>query len=125
MISGPQSRAAFNNSYAQAAIQGDPRYQIKQFDRGGVSRGAGAMNQASIQGASQFAQGVADAYRDRAQTGLYNQNLAMQQQQATDTYQQAVGAAKQQDKYQDALAKLERAQMGTQFITSLLGGLIS
>lgn len=124
MISDQQRRAAFNNDYANAALVGDPRYHMKQYDRAGVSRGAGTFNQASTQAAQQFAQGVADAYSNRDSMDQYNQAQGMQQKQSTDTYNQSMSALRQQQVYQDSLARLQRANMGMNFATSLLGGLL-
>lgn len=124
MIHPALSRANFNNRYAQAAMQGDPRSQVKQYDRAGVSRGGGAYNQAGIQGAQDFVRGVAEAYAGQQSDRLYNQSMAMQQQQGDDQYRQSAAAMQQQQQYQDTMARLQRANMGTQFATSLLGGLL-
>lgn len=124
MIDPQLTRSAFNNSYARATMQGDPRYQVKQFDRAGLSRGAGAFNQASIQGAGKLAEGVAKAYSDRDSMNQYNQAQAQQLQQGNDSYGQSASALAQQQAYQDALARLQRANMGMNFATSLLGGLL-
>lgn len=124
MISDQQRRASFNNDYANAALAGDPRYHMKQYDRAGVSRGAGTYNQASTQAAQQFAAGVANAYANRDSADMYNQSQAMQQRQSADTYSQSMAALRQQQSYQDSLARLSRANMGMQFATNLLGGLL-
>jgi hypothetical protein len=124
MIPYQTSRALFNNQYAQAAIEGDPRFQAKQMDRGGVSRGAGTQSQAGIQGASKLAEGVAEAYKQRAQANQYNVGQALQIQQANDLQSQAMTALQQQQAYQDAMARTQKRNMGMDFATSILGGLL-
>jgi len=124
MISPQQQRAVYNNQYAQAAVNGDPRYQMKQYDRAGVSRGAGAFNQASIQGGKQLAEGVAEAYRTRGDMQNYNQGFAMQQQQADMQQAQALAGLYSQQAYQNQMAQQQRNNMGMNFATGLLGGLL-
>jgi hypothetical protein len=125
MISPQQQRAVYNNQYAQAAMSGDPRYQAKQYDRAGVSRGAGTNNQASIQGGQKFAEGVAEAYRNKAQMQQYNQGIGMQMQQSDMQQAQAIAGLLQQQAYQNQMAQQQRSNMGMNFATGILGGLLS
>lgn len=124
MIPPQTARANFNNQYALAAIEGDPRYQVKQMDRAGVSRGAGAFNQAGIQGAQKLAAGVAEAYKNRTQLNQYNAGQALQQQQANDLQAQALSALQTQQQQMDAMNRIQKRNIGTDFVTSLLGGLL-
>ena len=121
----PQSTdAAFNNQYAMALASADPRFAIKQYDRGGISRGGAQFNQAGIDAAQKFASGLADAYGNQYQNVAYNANTALQGQQSQEQFGQALGGLQQQNNYANQMAALQRQQavMGT--LTSLLGGLL-
>ena len=123
----PQSKiqANFNNDYAQAMAMGDPRLQMKQMDRGGMSRGAGQMNAAGMQGAKQIADGIAQAYGNRQQAQDYNTSAAMQSQQNNSMQQLALQGLLQQSQYNDQLAAQQRHNSVLNFATSLLGGLLN
>lgn len=124
MIPSQNARALFNNQYAQAMVEGDPRFQMKQTDRGGISRGAGSFTQGSIQGAQKLAEGVADAYKQRTAMNQYNANQAFQVQQSNDLQAQALAALRQQQQLQEAAMRQQNKNMKTDFVTSLLGGLL-
>lgn len=124
MISPRTSHAAFNNQYASAAAEGDPRYQMKTLDRGGLSRGAGQVNQAGMQGAMKMADGIASAYSGKTANQQYNAGQAQQAQQANDVYSQSMAALQQQQQYSAALAKLQQTNSSLNFASSLLGGLL-
>lgn len=123
----PQSKiqSAFNNDYAQAMAMGDPRLQMKQMDRGGMSRGAGQMNAAGMQGAKRIADGIAQAYGNRQQAQDYNASAAMQNQQNNTMQQLALQGLMQQSQYNDQLAAQQRQNSVLNFATSLLGGLLN
>ena len=65
-INQQNRNAQFNNAYAQALAAGDPRYTVKEYDRGGISRGGAQMNQAGIDAAANLADGIAKAYSQDA-----------------------------------------------------------
>lgn len=81
------------NRLAKAHASADPRFNVKQIDRAGVSRGRGAYAQAGIQAANNLASGLADAYG--------------QQLQDASTYADAdLRINKNQEQYSQALAGL-------------------
>jgi hypothetical protein len=123
----PQSKiqANFNNDFASAISQGDPRLQMKQMDRGGMSRGAGQMSNAGMQGAQKMADGIAQAYSNRQTAQDYNNAFSMQNQQSDATQQQALQGLLQQQQYNNQLAAQQRQNSALNFATSLLGGLLN
>lgn len=116
--------ANYNNDYANAMAIGDPRLQMKQMDRGGMSRGAGQMSNAGMQGAQKMAEGIAQAYSNRQQAQDYNNAFAMQNQQADATQKLALQGLLQQQEYNNQLAAQQRQNSAMNFATSLLGGLL-
>lgn len=125
MIPQQKINANFNNDYANAISMGDPRLQVKQMDRGGMSRGAGQMSNAGMQGAQKMAAGIAQAYGNRQTTQDYNNAYAMQNQQTDATQQQALQSLLQQQQYNNQMAAQQRQNSALNFATSILGGLLS
>jgi hypothetical protein len=123
----PQSKiqAGFNNDYASAVAMGDPRMQMKQMDRGGISRGAGQASNAGMQGARQMADGIAQAYSNRQQAQDYNNAFTMQNQQSDATQQLALQGLLQQQQYNNLLSAQQRQNSALNFATSILGGLLN
>jgi hypothetical protein len=124
MISQQKINSKFNNDYAQAIAMGDPRLQLKKMDRGGMSRGAGQMSAAGMQGAAEMAEGIAQAYSAKQQTGDYNNALSMQNQQSDATQQLALQGLLQQQQYNNQAAAQQRQNSALNFATSILGGLL-
>lgn len=125
MISQPKINANFNNDYANAIAMGDPRLQMKQMDRGGMSRGAGQLSNAGMQGAQKIADGIAQAYSTKQQAQDYNNAYTLQNQQADDTQQQALQGLLQQQQYNNQMAAQQRQNSAMNFATSILGGLLN
>jgi hypothetical protein len=124
MIDQQKINANFNNDYANAIALGDPRLQMKQMDRGGMSRGAGQMSAAGMQGAQKMADGIAQAYSTKQQAGDYNTAYSMQNQQADAAQQQALQGLLQQQTYNNQAAAQQRQNSALNFATSILGGLL-
>jgi len=118
-------RANFNNDYASAIAQGDPRLQMKQLDRSGMSRGAGQMANAGMQGAAKMAEGIANAYGNRQQSEDYNNAFSMQNRQADASQQLALQGLLQQQQYNNLMAQQQRQNTAMNFATSILGGLLN
>ena len=114
--SGPQ----FANAYAQAIASSDPRYTVKQYDRGGISRGGSQAQQAGIDAAQNFTQGMADAYAKQADAAAYNAQLALADQQQRESTGQALNAFNANEAYANAMAQLQAEQVGM----GMLGGLM-
>lgn len=117
-------RKVFENNYANAVAQGDPRYAVKQYDRGGMSRAAGQWQQAGIDAAKNMSQGIADAYTQDTQAAAYNSQNQLAGNQAQEQYALQLGALQQQNSYAQAMAALQRKQQSMNFVSSLLGGLL-
>ena len=116
-----QMQAQFNNQMAAAAAAGDPRFAAKQYDRPGMSRGAGLWNQAGIDAAKSLADGIAGAYSTQLQGEQYNANSALQNRAAQEQQAQALGALNQQNAYANQMAALQRQNQ----MLGLLGGLLN
>ena len=123
-VSDATRRAAFNNNYAMAVAAGDPRFNAKQYDRAGMSRGGGQWQQAGVAGAQKMASGIADAYSQDAQTAAYNANNQLAGQQSQEQYAQQLAALQQQNAYAQAMAAMQRRQQSMNFVSGLLGGLL-
>jgi hypothetical protein len=111
----------FNNTMAQALASGDPRYQMKRYDRAGFSRGGAQANQAGIQGAQDMSQGIANAYRQSIDDESYNANLALQGQVGQEQFGQALGGLQQQQAYAQQMAMLQRQQAMMGLLRGLMG----
>ena len=103
-----QITAKFNRDQAQALAMGDPRYQMKELDRGGLSRGGAQMNQAGINASQAVSDGIAAAYANQLQNQQYNANLGLQNQATSEQYGQALGALQSQANYANQMAALQR-----------------
>ncbi len=123
-LTAQQMQAQMNNRYAQALALGDPRQAVKQYDRPGMSRGGMHWNQAGIDSARSMAAGIADAYSNDLNNRTYNSDLLLRGQTQQETAAQNYGALQQQNNYANQMAQLQRQQMGMNFASSLLGGLL-
>jgi hypothetical protein len=116
----PQNRnAQFNNAYAQALAAGDPLYTVKEYDRGGISRGGAQANQAGIDAAANLADGIAKAYSQDAANADFNANTTLQSQQQRESMAQNLGAFNSQQAYAEQMNRLQNQQA----FAGMLGGL--
>lgn len=120
-----QMGAAFNNEIARAYAMGDPRANLKELDRAGLSRGRAQMNQAGINAADKMADAIAQAYSNNLQNSAYNANVGLQGQQAQESFSQALGGLQAQQDYANQMSALQRQQMGLGMVGSILGGLLN
>lgn len=111
------TRAAFNNQMAAAHASADPRWTVKQLDRGGLSRGAGQNAMAGINAAQNLAQGVAGAYAGNLQDAQTNANLG--NASARENTDLALQALAQQQDYSNAMSAIQRQGL----LNGLIGGL--
>jgi len=102
--------ASFNNDMAFAVASGDPRYQMKKYDRAGFSRGGAQRNQAGIGAAQDMASGVAGAYQNAMQDANTDAMNALQWNAGQEQYAQALGGLQQQNAYANQMAQLQRQQ---------------
>lgn len=108
------------NAMAAAYASGDPRFTAKQYDRAGLSRGAGQWNQAGIDAAKNMADGIAEVYSNQLQNMQFNSRTEMQDQQAREDYSQNLGALQQQNNYANQMAALQRQGSMMNLLTGLL-----
>lgn len=125
MIAPQTIRSVFNNDYASAVSSGDPRQQMKQYDRGGLSRGAGQSAMAATQGAQRMAEGIAQAYSNRQASEDFNNATSMQNAQQDQSQQMALSGLLQQQQYDQMMAEQQRKNNAMNFATSILGGLLN
>lgn len=115
-----QMTRQFNKDYAEAIAAGDPRYQMKQLDRPGMSRGAAQMNQAGIKASHDVADGIAQAYSNQLQSQQYNANLGLQNQAQAEQFGQALQGLQSQASYANQMASMQRQNA----LYGLIGNLI-
>lgn len=115
--------AAFNNALAQAQASADPRFNQKEFDRPGVSRGQGTQSNAGIKAAQSLADGVAAAYQIPMQSAVSEAGDSLAYQQLREQLGLGVSGLGMQSDYANALAALERQQQARQSPGGVLGGL--
>jgi hypothetical protein len=120
----PNTQGYFNTALAQAQASADPRFNQKATDRSGVSRGAGTLAVAGIQGAQNLAEGIAQAYQIPAQDAATNANNTLQYQTNQENFGQGISGIAMQNDYANALAALQRSQNVTGFQGNALGGLL-
>jgi hypothetical protein len=118
-ITQNNSNAQFNNAYANALAAGDPRYTVKDYDRGGISRGGAQQNQAGIDAAANLADGIAQAYAQNQQNAQYNANTMLQGQQLQEQNAQALAGFNSQQAYADQMHKLQNQNA----LAGMLGGM--
>ena len=95
----------FNRDMAQAKSAGDQRFNMKEYDRAGMSRGGAAAREAATRGASAMAEGIAKAYDPSTSVELHN--MAMQSEV-------------EQERMAQALARMQAPNMNQQ-MGALLG----
>jgi hypothetical protein len=105
-----QQSSAFNNNMAQAMAAGDPRHQMKRYDRAGFSRGAAQANQAGINAAQEMTDGIAQAYRQQIDDSQYNAMAGLESQVSQEDFARQLGALQQQNAYAQQMANLQRQQ---------------
>jgi hypothetical protein len=104
----PPSTTPSSTGLARAYASADPRFNMKQYDRAGVSRGRGQKAQAGIKAAQNFSQGIASVYDDQLQRQAQNANAMLGLQQGQEQYAQALGGLQSQAAYADQMAALQR-----------------
>lgn len=116
----PPPAAPSASGMARAYASADPRFNMKQRDRAGVSRGRGAGAQAGIDAAQNFSQGIARVYDDQLKQQSANADSMLQLQRGQEEYGQALGGLQSQATYADQMAALQRQGL----LYGLLGDLM-
>ena len=104
----PPSTAPSASGFARAQASADPRFNMKQYDRAGMSRGRGQAAKAGIDAAQKFSQGIADVYDNQLKQQASNADAMLQLQQGQEQYAQALGGLQSQATYADQMAALQR-----------------
>lgn len=119
----PQAPAAGPSAsgMARAMASTDPRFNMKQLDRAGVSRGRGTAAHAGIQAAQSFAQGIADVYDNQLKQQAANADAMLQLQRGQEEYGQALGGLQSQAAYADQMAALQRQGLLYGLIGDVMG----
>jgi hypothetical protein len=120
----PGTQAYFNQKYADALAAGDPRYNQKQFDRAGVSRGRGSASEGGLRGAQTMAKGIADAYSVPMTDTSTDANNTLAYESNRERFGNDMTSLQNQNDYATALAALQRQQMQQNYQTGVLGGLM-
>ena len=113
-----------NNALARAQAMADPRFNMKEYDRAGISRGRGTMAAAGIKAAQALAEGVAGAYQRPLQDAAQDAKDRTTAETQRETFGQGITALQQQHDYANALAALQRQQNAMNFQGNLLSGLL-
>lgn len=120
-ITQANRNAQYNNAYAQALAAGDPRFTVKEYDRGGLSRGGAQMNQAGIDAAANLADGIAKAYAQDQDAAVYNANAQLQGQQQQEAAAQQYGNFNSQQAYANQMNQLQNQQALAGMLTGMFG----
>jgi hypothetical protein len=117
------TQGAFNNALASAQADADPRYNMKGFDRAGMSRGKGQAAAAGAQAANTLAKGVAAAYQIPTQDAVADARNTLAYQQSMEQGGLQASSIAMQNTYANALAALQRQQNAVDFQGKALDGL--
>jgi len=120
----PKTQAAFSTAMAKAYASADPRFNMKEYDRAGISRGRGTQAQAGIKAAQSLADGVSQAYGIPAADAVTDATNDLQWQGDVESYAQGAGSIDMQNEYAKALASLQRQQAAMNFQGNALNGLL-
>ena len=104
----PPSTAPSASGMARAYASADPRFNMKPYDRAGMSRGRGQAAKAGIDAAQGFSQSIADVYDNQLKQQASNADAMLQLQQGQEQYAQALGGLQSQATYADQMAALQR-----------------
>ena len=119
----PNTRGAFNNALASAQASADQRYNLKGFDKAGMSRGKGQGAAAGAQAANTLARGVAEAYQIPNQDAVSDARNTLGYQQSMEQGGLQASSIAMQNTYANALAALQRQQNAVDFQGKALDGL--
>ena len=121
-----QTNAEANYQKAIAAASADPRYNAKQFDRAGVSRGAGQYSYAAAKGAQQYADQMSAAEMARMQDAYSNAGLALGEQARNQDFGMTLAGLQEQQGQNAYMQRLSQQQRMMDFtgnvFNQILGG---
>jgi hypothetical protein len=110
----------FANDMANAQASADPRFTLKQYDRPGLSRGAGSRAQAGIDASKNLVDGISQAYGNYQQARSNAANTALQFAGGQEQFGQALNGLAQQNAYQQAMNRMSNMQAGIGILGTLM-----
>lgn len=123
-FTSPSPRGQFNADMAKAHAGADMRFNMKPFDKPGMSRGGGQQYMAGIGSAQNFANAVAQAYANQMESAASKADRALSDVSAQENFGLGVAGIDQQNTYANALNALQRQQAIRANTQSALGGLL-
>lgn len=121
-----QTNASVNQAYADAYASSDPRMTVKQYDRPGVSRGAGQYSYAAAQGAANFADNAAKAQAIGTSDAYANAGMALDEQARNQDFGMALAGLQEQQSQNSYMNQMRQQQrmidFGGNVFNQMLGG---
>jgi hypothetical protein len=121
-----QTNAEANYHQAMAHAASDPRYNAKQYDRPGVSRGKGQYAYGAAQGAQGYAQNMANAEQVRMGDAYANANMQLGEQGRQQEFGMALAGLQEQQAQQDAMFQMGQQSRAMDFagnaFNQMMGG---
>lgn len=116
----PKARVS-PSAVAKAQASADPRFNAKQMDRPGLSRGRGTYSQAGIAAANNLASGLADAYGQQLQDASAYADAGLRMGRGQEEYAQALAGLMSQATNSAQMDALQRQGLLFGLMGDLLG----
>lgn len=114
------TEASVNNTLARGQQAGDERYQIKQMDRAGMSRGKGQKTAAQIQSAKEMGAAANEAAETRAGDQLNNAKMRADYEKARESEALAIAGAQFGINFAGMQAQLAQQAQAANLMFSLM-----
>lgn len=114
------TEASVNNTLARGQQAGDQRYQVKQMDRAGMSRGKGQQSAAQIQSAKEMASAANQAAETRSQDQLTNEKMRADYEKAREQEALAIAGAQFGMNFAGMQAQLAQQRAAADLMFSLM-----
>lgn len=118
-----QTNASYNWNRAQAAQKADPRFNAKQYQRGGISSSKGTASLGAADAANAYATGMANAEAARMQDAYSNANLQLSDQVERDRYSNALIGLQEQRNQANWMNDMQSMQNAYGFMGDMMGGM--
>lgn len=119
-ISDEATENSVNNTIAEGVKNADQRYQLKQTDRAGFSRGSGAKYFASQHGAAEMGKAAAEAAQTRSQDQMQNAQMRSDYEQAREKEAQSIAMTQHAFNQANWAQQFAQQQAATQLMMSLM-----
>lgn len=114
------TEASANNSLARGQQASDERYQVKQLDRAGVSRGRGQQTAAQIQSAKEMASAANEAAETRAADQNTNAKMRADYEKARESEALSIAGAQFGMNFAGMQARLAQQRAALDLMFSLM-----